>query len=175
MTAMKEAGTLPCGQVPLLEVDGKPLSQSQAIATFCAKLAGLYPTDPFEAAKCDEVTQLVLQDIRERTISPAMREPDAEKKAAMRKELGEEKLPAKFKILESFLQPSGFFVGDSITIADLHAYVMLNWIGMGVLDGVTNQCVLDCPGLVKLLGLINETPAVAEWNASKNAGKVPWF
>ena len=118
---MKEAGQLPCGQVPLLEVDGKILTQSQAIAPYCAKLAGIYPTDPFEAAKCDEVTQLINQDIRERTISPAMKEPDAEKKAAMRKELGEEKLPAKFKILESFLQPSGYFCGDSITIADLHA------------------------------------------------------
>ena len=54
-------------------------------------------------------------------------------------------------------------------------YVMLNWIGMGVLDGVTNQCILDSPGLVKLITMLNEHPAIAEWNAAKNTGKLPWF
>jgi hypothetical protein len=48
-------------QVPVLEVDGMKLSQSQAIATYCGKLTGLYPADPWAAAKCDEVTQLVNQ------------------------------------------------------------------------------------------------------------------
>ena len=52
---------------------------------------------------------------------------------------------------------------------------MLNWIGMGVLDGVTNQCILDSPGLVKLITMLNEHPAIAEWNAAKNTGKLPWF
>ena len=52
---------------------------------------------------------------------------------------------------------------------------MLNWIGMGVLDGVTNQCILDSPGLVKLITMLNEHPAIAEWNTAKNAGKLPWF
>ena len=44
--SMRESGALtPAGcagfQVPLLEVDGKPLLQSNAQATYCAKLAGL--------------------------------------------------------------------------------------------------------------------------------------
>ena len=67
------------------------------------------PQDPWEAAKVEEIIQFVNQDIRERVIAPTMREPDVEKKAAMRKAAAEEKLPAKFAILESFLSPSGGF------------------------------------------------------------------
>ena len=43
--------TMPYAQVPLLEVDGKPLAQSYAILMFCGRLAGLVPQDPFLAAK----------------------------------------------------------------------------------------------------------------------------
>jgi glutathione S-transferase len=219
MTAMKEAGELPCGQVrgsrchqglndhglksthtcgdaspscddddddddddecraqpqvPVLEVDGMKLSQSQAIATYCGKLTGLYPADPWAAAKCDEVTQLVNQDIRERCISPTMRESDAGKKAELRKELAEIKLPAKFTILEALLSPSGYFVGDSITMADLHVYVLLNWLGMEVLDGVPKEVVLAFPGLTRLVQTLNEHPTIKAWNAGKNS-KLPWL
>jgi glutathione S-transferase len=175
MTALKEAGKLPSGQLPVLEVDGKTLHQSQAMATYAAKRAGLYPEDPWAAAKVDEITQLVLQDIRERCISPTMREKDETKKMEARKELAEVKLPEKFRILESLIQPSGFCVGDSLTIADLHVYVLLNWLGMEVLDGVSKQVVLDFAKLKNLCSVINEIPAVKAWNAKKNTDKVPWF
>ena len=151
------------------------MSQSQAIATFCGKLAGLCPKDPWEAAKCDEVTQLINQDIRDRVISPTMREPDAAKKMVMRKELADTKLFEKFKILSSMISPSGYFVGDSVTMADLHCYVLLNWLGMEVLDGVPKETVLIWPKLTNLCRKINSIPAVAKWNAVTNSGKVPWF
>jgi len=55
---LKEAGKLPFGQVPLLEVDqgdGKVhhLVQSSAILSYLGKLGGLYPSDPILAAKVD--------------------------------------------------------------------------------------------------------------------------
>ena len=175
MVALKEAGELPCGQLPVLEVDGQKMSQSQAMATWAGKLTGLYPTDAWAAAKCDEVTQFINQDIRERCISPTMREKDEEKKTALRKELAEVKLPEKFAMLETLLSPSGYFVGDSITLADLHCYVMLNWLGMEVLDGVPKEVVLANAKLTNLCKMVNEHVKVAAWNAEKNAGKVPWF
>ena len=92
-----------------------------------------------------------------------------------RKELAEVKLPEKFKILESFIQDSGFCVGDALTIADLHVYTLLNWLGMEVLDGVSKQVVLDFPKLKNLCAVINELPLVKAWNSEKNTDKVPWF
>lgn len=175
MMALKSEGKLPSGQLPIMEVDGKHLSQSMAISTYCAKMAGLYPEDPWEAAKVDAIVQLVVEDVKNRVIYPTFWEKDAEKKAAMRKEAAEKKLPEKFAILESMLSPSGFFVGNSLTIADLNVYVLLNWIGMEVLDGIPKECVLSFPGLTKLCKVINAIPVVSEHNRIVNNGKIPWF
>ncbi|KAH8063117.1 glutathione transferase [Aureococcus anophagefferens] len=162
MRAMRAAGELKGGgQVPQLEVDGEVLSQSQAITQFCGRLAGLYPSDPWTAAKVEEVIMIVNQDIRDRCIAPTMREQDPEKKAAMRKELSDAKLPEKFAFLEALVQPSGYMVGDSLTIADLHVYVLMNWIGMKVLDGVDRSACSTRPSSEPLLleprGVLAET------------------
>ena len=52
--ALNADGTLPFGQVPLLEVNGtERLVQSAAILRYLAKLAGTYPEDLILAAKVD--------------------------------------------------------------------------------------------------------------------------
>ena len=51
---------------------------------------------------------------------------------------------------------------------------MLNWVGMGVLDGVNKECILKFPKLTNLVRTINEMPAVAAWNAEKNP-KLNWL
>eukprot|EP00955_Chlamydomonas_euryale_P063929 358814-Chlamydomonas_euryale.AAC.9 len=43
-----------------MEVDGKVLAQSGAMERYVAKLAGVYPSDPWEAAKVDEAVGLVM-------------------------------------------------------------------------------------------------------------------
>ena len=48
------AGKLTFGAVPVLEADGRILSQTQAMAVYAAKLANLHPEDAWEAAKVDE-------------------------------------------------------------------------------------------------------------------------
>merc|ERR1719229_2125384 len=50
-----ESGTLTFGTFPALEVDGRPIAQTHAIAVFAGKLAGLYPCDPWMQAKVDEI------------------------------------------------------------------------------------------------------------------------
>ncbi|KAH7699546.1 Nagst-1 protein [Aphelenchoides avenae] len=53
---------LPYGQVPLLEVDGKPLAQSTAIYRYLARQFGLAGKDDYEAAKLDEFSDY-LKDV----------------------------------------------------------------------------------------------------------------
>ena len=49
---MRTEGIFPFGQFPVLQVDGKNIAQTGAIARFCGKLSGLYPTEnDFYAAK----------------------------------------------------------------------------------------------------------------------------
>ena len=49
----------PFGALPLLEVDGQILAQSNAINRYVGKLAKLYPSDPWQAALCDEAMEAV--------------------------------------------------------------------------------------------------------------------
>jgi glutathione S-transferase len=45
----------PFNQFPVLEVDGVPIAQSATILRYVAKLAGLYPTNPIEAAIAESI------------------------------------------------------------------------------------------------------------------------
>eukprot|EP01035_Chromulina_nebulosa_P038903 gene38903-52542_t len=52
------------GNVPSITLnDGKVISQSAAIVHYCAKLAGIYPIDPIEAAEADMVFELAQEII----------------------------------------------------------------------------------------------------------------
>ena len=105
-------------------VDGKIVAQTGAIARFCGKLAGLYPSDnDFNAAKVDEVIDLST-DITLR-IRPALKEKNSEKSKEMRRELVETVLPHWLGFLETLLEKNGktgYFVDNSLTVADLAAW-----------------------------------------------------
>ena len=78
-------GRLPFGQVPVLNVDGVTLAQTGAIARFCGKLRGLYPTDdPIAAARIDQLIDAAT-DITARMNTGSRTDPDA--KLAARKGL----------------------------------------------------------------------------------------
>ena len=49
----------PFGALPVLEVDGQKLAQSNAINRYVGKITDLYPSDPWQAALCDEVMEAV--------------------------------------------------------------------------------------------------------------------
>ena len=175
MKAMRERGELKGGgQVPQLHIgDKEVLSQSNAIATYCSKLAGLYPSDPLAAARVDEIIQFITEDVRSRCIYPTMRVDDADEKAKMRKTLAEEQLPEKFKLLEAMMD-STYCCGDSLTLADFYVYGLLNWIGMNTLDGVPHTIILEYKKLTKLVVTLNNHPKIKAWNAEKNP-KLPWY
>ena len=49
----------PFHAIPILEHDGKILTQSNTINRYVGKLTNLYPADPWQAALCDEVMDAV--------------------------------------------------------------------------------------------------------------------
>uniref|UniRef100_A0A914CUF9 glutathione transferase n=1 Tax=Acrobeloides nanus TaxID=290746 RepID=A0A914CUF9_9BILA len=55
--------TTPFGQLPILEVDGKPLAQSFAIARFLAKKHGFAGKDDWESAQLDAIADFMKEDI----------------------------------------------------------------------------------------------------------------
>ena len=63
---------VPFHQLPVLEIDGKIVGQTGAIARFCGKLSDLYPKNDLLAAKVDQIIDTAT-DITN-LISPTVRE-----------------------------------------------------------------------------------------------------
>ena len=129
------------------------------------ELAGLYPKDDdFAAAKVDEVLDLAT-DITMK-MQPALREPDPEQRKLKREELSREILPRWLGFLENLLEENGntgFFVRDSLTVADLAAWRLCGWIRGGIIDDIP-QTQLDAhPRLLEHQMRIGEIPKIDEW------------
>lgn len=55
----------PFGQLPYFKHGDLTLAQNGAITRYCARLAGIYPTDPVEASKCDMYIEEVMDIFNE--------------------------------------------------------------------------------------------------------------
>src|SRR6266850_6733685 len=112
----------PFGSLPVLEVDGAIVTQSNGINRYVGKLANLYPSDPWQAALCDEIMEAV-EDIGSK-IAATMFLADEQKKA-QRKALVEGPLPFYLARLQQRLEAHGgrYFAGDKLSVADLKVFV----------------------------------------------------
>jgi glutathione S-transferase len=143
----RAAGEFPFGGLPVLVVetsDGEQcVAQSNAILRFAGQLAGLYPADdPLQALRVDEALD-VGEDIN-CLLGPSLHEQDTEKKMAMRRELAEETLPFWIACFERLLianGSTGFVLGNSLTVADLKLYWIIDWLTSGMLDGIPTDLV----------------------------------
>ena len=162
---MRTEGVFPFGQFPVLQVDDKSIAQTGAIARFCGKLGGLYPTEnDFYAAKVDEVIDLAT-DITGK-IRPSLIEKDPEKRMEMRRELVETVLPNWLGFMETLLEKNGktgYFVDDSLTVADLAAWRLCGWISSGIIDGIPETILDAFPLLNAHQNHISNLPKIAEW------------
>ena len=76
--ALRDAA--PYQSLPILEVDGKVIAQSNTINRYVGKLAGLYPKDDWQAAVVDELMDAV-EDITYKIGNTFALEGEAKKKA----------------------------------------------------------------------------------------------
>ncbi|XP_065051958.1 probable glutathione S-transferase 8 [Rhopilema esculentum] len=119
------ASRYPFGCAPSLEIDGKVLPESMAIAGYVAGELGLAGKDNFEKAWCDAVVG-VLKDVKKecQPFNPFYRtETDDAKLEQLKTEAFAGKIANKLAALESTLKSNnngaGFLVGDQVTLADL--------------------------------------------------------
>ena len=164
ISKIKFDGTFPFGQFPILQVDGKTLDQTGAIARFCGKLSGLYPiNDDFAAAKVDGVIDLAT-DINNQK-RPALREKDPKLRMELRQELSGAILPPWLVFLEKLLEDNGdtgYFVGESFSVADLTIWRLCGCISSGIIDGLSVNLFDSLPLLKNHQKIISNLPKVAE-------------
>merc|ERR1712179_162767 len=164
--AFRASGKAPFGQVPILEVDGKVISQTGGIARYCGKLGGFYPRDDdFAAAKIDEIidtaTDLTVAVGRTFGMQPVEKE-------AARSQLATVTLPKYCKALEKIMLDNGatgFYVGSSMTIADIAMWRLWGWLTGGIVDGLPKDLLEAYPQLLRNFKSTDAHPEISAWMA----------
>ena len=157
----------PFQAMPILEVDGKVISQSNTINRYVGKLAGLYPKDDWQAALVDEVMDAV-EDITTRIGSTIELEGEFKKKA--RETLAAGPIPRFLQQIEARLKAGGgeWFVENRLTVADLKCYMWVRWLKSGVLDHIPADIVdKHAPLLAKHLERVKNHPRIATYYESR--------
>jgi glutathione S-transferase len=155
--------------VPVLEIDGKPFTQSIPLARFAGKLAGLYPEDPLQALCCDEAMGAV-EDVTNH-IGRTMRLQGEELRAA-RAALVDGWLPVYLKGLAELLKRGGgkYFADSRLTVADIMVAGLVGWLSHGALDHIPDDLVMKvAPELAEHAGRVMQEPPVAAWHAARKA------
>ena len=173
------------GQVPVVDVDGKEMAQSNAILRWVATLGdgSLYPAD--KMFKVEEAMG-VLEDYM-RVWSPCLYQamkpemfgrtaewPKTEEGVATIKALREkfvaDELPKFVKFLERLLEDSGgpFLCGTTPTIADMAWVPILRALRGGFLDHVPSTCLDQYATITSYLEAFYALPALVPYYAAKN-------
>jgi len=146
------------GQLPILQFDGKELSQSQAIARFLAGKYDLVAEDPFVAARADEVAGFMTElQLEFRTASI---EKDEAKKSVFQDEFVKTVAPKYYGIMEELVASTGsgkFIRGDKPSWQDFY---IANWIEIFG-DGLVGENFVDqYPNLKKVKEAVFAIPAI---------------
>lgn len=154
--------------LPILEIDGAPITQSNAMCHYVGKMAGLYPDDALQALYCDEVMGAV-EDVSHYIVRTFGLEGDALK--AAREKLVDGWLTVYLKGLEELLVRGGgkYFADNRLTVADLKASVLTGWVLSGLLDHVPADLVQRvAPKLVEHQKRVNDDPIVSAYYDSRS-------
>jgi glutathione S-transferase len=155
----------PFGGLPVLEVDGQTVAQSNAINRYVGKLTNLYPSDPWQAALCDEAMGAV-EDIVSKLV-PTMFLPEEEKKT-QRKALVDGPIPFYLTQLQQRLETQGgrYFAADRLTVADLKVFTFIRQLKSGFLDHVpTDLPDRIAPKLVGHYDRVRNEPRIRDYYA----------
>ena len=150
--------------VPVAEIDGQTITQSNAIARYVGKLAGLYPNDLMQAMYADEVMEAG-EDVLFHTVATFGLEGQALK--AAREKLAEGWLSTFIKGIGKLLERGGdYFADNRLTVADLKTFVWTRSLRSGNLDHIPTDLVERlAPNLVQHQLRVENHPGVKAYHA----------
>jgi glutathione S-transferase len=152
--------------VPVLEIDGAAVTQSNALSRYAGKMAGLYPEDDLQALYCDEVMD-ALEDVLHYMVPTFGLEGEELQKA--REKLADGWLSTYVRGLGELLARGGeYFADDRLTVADLKTFVLVRWLRSGNLDHIPTDLVDRlAPGLVEHQQRVENDPVVTAYYAAR--------
>jgi glutathione S-transferase len=157
----------PFDSIPVLDIDGVTVTQSNPIMRYLGKLAGLYPSDNLQALYCDEVMSAT--ENLSFHIGQTMRLQGDELRAA-REKLAEGWMTTFLRGLNGLLERGRgeYFADQRFTVADLKAFFVVRWIQSGALDHIPKDIVQQtAPALANHKNRIEKEPVVVAYYASR--------
>ena len=151
--------------LPVLEIDGQQITQSNAIVRYVGKRAGLYPADDLQALYCDEAMD-ASEDL-DHAIGTTFGLKGEEMKAA-REALLQGPIPKFINGLGGLLARGGgqYFADGRLTVADLKVFVQTRALGKGILDHIPTDVVEGlAPALAEHRDRIANDPRVLAYYA----------
>lgn len=157
----------PFRALPVLEVDGRLVAQSNSINRYVGKLAGLYPKDDWQALLCDEVMDAV-EDMDFQIGNTIGLDGEAKKKA--REALAAGPIPRYLEQLQARLERAGgeYFADARLTVGDLKVWMLVRWLRSGMLDHIPKDLVDRlAPRLVAHAERLAAQPKIAAYYAGR--------
>jgi len=150
----------PFGGLPLLEIDGKVFCQSTAVGRYLANKFGFAGKTDLDKLQADMIVDCIVDMTN--PLEAIFDEKDETKKKELfqNHEVKLEKhLQNLLKMLEANNGGNGFFVGASITWADLIWAGLLQWIRFMKYGPVVDKF----PKLIALKDRVEKEPRIAAW------------
>ncbi|XP_066140816.1 glutathione S-transferase-like [Euwallacea fornicatus] len=148
----------PLLQMPLLEVDGKTLHQSLAIARYVAKQVGLAGDNDFEAYEIDAAADTA-NDFRLAVVH-YLSQQDPTIKQQFKEKLEDEKIPLYLNALDSWAKKNnGYLANGKISWADLYLVAVLGYLSYFL----KRDLYEGYPNLKKVQDNVFANPGVNSW------------
>mmetsp|Transcript_19114 Transcript_19114/g.52688 ORF Transcript_19114/g.52688 Transcript_19114/m.52688 type:complete len:217 (+) Transcript_19114:1-651(+) len=164
----KEAGAFDVnmGRIPILEVDGAQIGQSQPIVRYLARKYGFAGSNDIEEAQIDMICEHV-RDIKDAYQKVRGITNEDEKKAATDKWFGTD-LPEWLRKLEKSFPASaaaGFSVGTKLSAADVTLYYFLSFFFDN--KEAAAAAAAACPRIQAVVTAVKDNAKVKEWEAKR--------
>ncbi len=154
--------------VPVLEIDGAAVTQSNALSRYVGKMAGLYPDDNLQALYCDEALGAI-EDVSHCIVRTFGLE--GEELRLARGRLVEGWLSVFLRGLDELLARGGgeYFADNRLTVADLKVLGLTRCLRSGSLEHVPADLVQGlAPDLVEHQERIERETRVAAYYATRS-------
>jgi len=164
---MEMRGSTRFNSLPVLEVDGTVVTQTNGMCRYVGRMAGLYPTDDVQALYCDEALGAI-EDFLHKLVPTFGLEGDALKTA--REELVTGWITTFVKGLGEILERGGdYFADNKLTVADLKVAYLTQWLNSGQLDHVPTDLVAGlAPALNAHAERVMNDPIVKAYYAARS-------
>lgn len=151
--------TMPFGQMPILEVDGKKMFQSTAICRYLAKQGKLNGSNDWEDLEIDSIADTI-SDLRVK-VAGYFYEKDEERKSKLKQTVLNETMPYYFSRFDAIAEKnSGYLANGKLSWADLYFVGILDtWASVYEVNDVIEKY----PNLQKVRKNVYEVPAIKAW------------